>query len=379
MNRLLAALLLCLLIPACALAFDLSPYYLPDLLEGEFTYGITPLSADASVLVVARMVQRSGDPNDLVSASTLRFIERGSVVREVPLPVTVSASYAAVLQAGGVLRSISYSAREEAWKNAYALFDLAGDELVNEHAFESNLYDLFPLSNSFAGVCARDAGTSELIVYDADAQPVFRCGLPFERARVQDAVRSGDALYLLIKQQGHPSLSDCLVLRVTRDGSLSWTYRTTDEVFRFNSLEPDGQGGVLLLGPLVSDYKQYRIVRIDRAGSECWERTLSAPDVIVHPACAVENGGGMVTLYGRCVAKSRGLYTVFALSLDAFGTPAVLDVRDYSARADTSPGILRALDGTMLVHSEQYTQEEHGVLVPFAVLPRAENPGITLR
>ena len=136
---------------------------------------------------------------------------------------------------------------------------------------------------------------------------------------------------------------------------------------------------MLLLGPLASDYKQYRIVRIDRAGNACWERTLSAPDVIVAPLCAVESGGGMVTLYGRCIAKSRGLYTVFALSLDAFGTPAVLDVRDYSARADTGPSILRAQDGTMLVHSEQYTQEERAVLVPFAALPRAEDPGITLR
>ena len=378
MNRLLAALLLCLLVPACALAFDLSPYELPAYAEGEFSFGIMPLTADTSVLVVGKMVPRGDDPNDLTSASTLRFIEHGRVVREVPLPAAVSASYAAVLQAGGMLRSISYSDRE-AWKNTYALFDLSGDALVNERAFEGNPYDLFVLSDSFAGVCARDGGSSELIVYDAGAQPFFRCGLPFERARVQDAVRSGDALYLLIKQQGYPGLTDCLVLRITRSGSLSWTYRTTDEVFRYNNLEPDGQGGVLLLGPLVSDYKQTRAVRIDRTGSECWQRTLSAPNAILHPSCAVENGGGMVTLYGYCIAKSRGLYTVFALSLDAFGTPAVLDVRDYSARADTGPSILRAQDGTMLVHSEQYTEKERAVLVPFAALPRAEDPGITLR
>ena len=378
MNRLLAALLLCLLAPACALAFDLSPYLLPKLAEGEFTYGIMPLTADTSVLVVGKIVPRGGDPNDLISASALRFIERGRVVREVALPATVAASYAAVLQVGGMLRSISYS-EWEAWKNTYALFDLSGDALVNERAFEGNPYDLFALSDSFAGVCARDGRSSELIVYDAGAQPVFRCGLPFERARVQNAVRSGDALYLLIKQQGQPRVSDCLVLRITRDDSLSWTYRTTDEVFRFNNIEPDGQGGVLLLGPLAADYKQYRIVRIDRSGNVCWEKTLSAPNVIVCPLCAVDSGGGMVTLYGRCIAKSRGLYTVFALSLDAFGTPAVLDVRDYSARADTGPSILRAQDGTMLVHSEQYTEEERAVLVPFADLPRAKDPGITLR
>lgn len=378
MNRLLAALLLCLLVPACALAFDLSPYELPAYAEGEFSFGIMPLSADASLLVVSKMAPRSDDPNDLISVSALRWIERGRVVREVELPVAVAASYAAVLQAGGMLRSISYSERD-AWLNAYALFDLEGDALVNERAFEGNPYDLFALSDSFAGICARNGETSELIVYDAGAQPVFRCGLPFERARLQNAVRSGDALYLLIKQQGQPRVSDCLLLRVTRDGSLSWTYRTDDEVFRFNNIEPDGQGGVLLLGPLASDYKQSRVVRIDRTGNVCWERTLSAPDVIVHPLCAVDSGGGMVTLYGRCIAKSRGLYTVFALSLDAFGTPAVLDVRDYSARADTGPSILRAQDGTMLVHSEQYTQEERAVLVPFAALPRAEDPGITLR
>ena len=33
----------------------------------------------------------------------------------------------------------------------------------------------------------------------------------------------------------------------------------------------------------------------------------------------------------------------------------------------------------MLVHSEQYTEKERAVLVPFADLPRAEDPGITLR
>ena len=111
MKRLLAALLLCLLAPACALALDLSPYELPAYAEVEFSFGIMPLSADTSVLVVGKMVPRGDDPNDLTSASTLRFIERDRVVREIPLPVTVSASYAAVLQAGGMLRSISYSER----------------------------------------------------------------------------------------------------------------------------------------------------------------------------------------------------------------------------------------------------------------------------
>ena len=193
-------------------------------------------------------------------------------------------------------------------------------------------------------------------------------------------MRSGDALYLLLCQNGSPSIPDILMLRVDASAALSWTAHFTDEAGRYNMLLPDGQGGVLMTGSLPEDYKQYRVMRIDADGRTCWSKVLSAPKAVLQPLSAEALPDGTVALYGSCVAKSRSLFTLFSITLDAEGHILASDVRDYSDRADISPAILTAADGTKLVYSFGIGSEDQpGVLIPFSDLPAADNPGITLK
>ncbi|MDY4856187.1 MAG: hypothetical protein SO155_09275, partial [Candidatus Ventricola sp.] len=269
---------------------------------------------------------------------------------------------------------------QEAWKHAYTLYDLDGGELANARTFEGEPYMLRDWPGGFAGLCAAGNGQSTLMVYDEDAQPLLRYTVPFENAFFLSHARSGGALYLLLCQNGSPSIPDILMLRVDASAALSWSARFTDEAGRYNMLLPDGQGGVLMTGSLPEDYKQYRVTRIDADGRTCWSKVLSAPKAVLQPLSAEALPDGTVALYGSCVAKSRSLFTLFSITLDAEGRVLASDVRDYSDRADISPAILTAADGTKLVYSFGIGSEDQpGVLIPFSALPAADNPSITLK
>lgn len=384
MRRLTAFLMLCLLLPACALAFDLSPYLLPPETENESTFDLYPLSKDVYYRRSGEYVFRdAGNPEDAVFVSRLQRVENGSCTWEATFPEIDHSDYAPVFRDGAlhsVVCGVSSTAPREARKHTYVLYRLEDTELTQAQAFEGSPYTLRTLREGFAGLCTAQDGQSLLMVYDEDTQPRFSYTVPFENAFIQSAVCSGDLLYLLIRQKGSPQIPSSLILCLDASSSLSWSSQFIDEDNRYNSLLPDGQSGILLTGPLAEDYKQYRITRLDASGSRCWSRLLSAPNAVIHPCCAEALPDGTVALYGSCVAKSRGLFTVFCLTLDATGSTLSLDVRDYSARADIEPAILQAADGTQLVYSfEVSLPDQPGVLIPFADLPAADNPGITLK
>ena len=384
MRRFLTLLILCLLLPAGALALDLTPYLLPPETEYESTLEVLPLSGSVyyrrSVGPLSRI---TGKPEDTDFVTRLRRYENGVCVSDITFPAAEHGEYAVALRQDGrlgILRAVSYTTPQEAWKHAYTLFDLEGDELANARTFEGEPYMLCDWQGGFAGLCAAGDGQSTLIVYDEDAQPLLRYPVPFEDAFFLSHVRSGDALYLLLCQNGSPSIPDILMLRVDASAVLSWTAHFTDETGRYNKLLPDGQGGVLMTGSLPEDYKQYHVTRIDADGRTCWSKVLSAPKAVLQPLSAQALPDGTVALYGSCVAKSRSLFTLFSITLDAEGRVLASDVRDYSDRADISPVLLTATDGTKLVYSFEISSENQpGVLVPLDALPEAKDPGIALK
>ena len=384
MRRFLTLLILCLLLPAGALALDLTPYLLPPETEYESTLEVLPLSGRVyyrrSVGPLSRI---TGKPEDTVFVTRLRRYENGVCVSDITFPAAEHGEYTVALHQDdrlGILRAVSFATPQEAWKHAYTLYDLEGDELANARTFEGEPYMLCDWQGGFAGLCAAGDGQSTLMVYDEDAQPLLRYPVPFEDAFFLSHVRSGDALYLLLCQNGIPSIPDILMLRVDASAALSWTAHFTDEAGRYNKLLPDGQGGVLMTGSLPEDYKQYRVTRIDADGRTCWSKVLSAPKAVLQPLSAQALPDGTVALYGSCVAKSRSLFTLFSITLDAEGRVLASDVRDYSDRADISPVLLTATDGTKLVYSFEISSEDQpGVLVPLDVLPKAKDPGVALK
>ena len=378
MKRLSVILFLFLLVPVCALAFDLSPYILPDAEWDESYSPPVPLSA-------GDYLQEYFHPGDNFEADLhfdhhLLRVTGGQRVMDIPL--LNHGGYALLYADGrfGLLHAVSYPEEtKEMWKDHYTVYDVEGEALANPRTFDGDPYMLALYPFGFAGIRNYGEDQSELVLYDDKTlAPFFLYTVPFGRAYLQDACVSGGAIYALIKQHGHPSLPDCIILRIT-ESSLDWVYHTTDRDFRYNTIMPDGQGGVLLKGSLDEDYKRSRITRINAPGSECWSKTLSGKKAVIHPSLTIPHPDGTATLYGYCVAKSRGLFTVFAMTLDEQGRTLALDVRDYSSRADTGPNLLLAQDGTVLVYSfEIDSAGQPGVLVPFNALPKAKDPGIRL-
>lgn len=377
MKRLFAALIICLSLPACALAFDLSPYILPhaELYE---SYS-PPVPLDANDYLQGYFRPGENFETDLKFDHHLLRVTDGQRVIDMPLPGR--SGYVPLVYADGrfgLLQEKSYPEEtKEMWKNHYVIYDVENDAVSNPRTFDGNPYALALYPFGFAGMVNHGAEQSELVLYDGRTlAPFFRYTVSFDRAYVQGACVSGDAVYVLIKQHGRPSVPDCVVLRVAGN-KLDWVYHTTDEQYRYNVVMPDGQGGVLLKGSLDEDYKRSRITHLNADGKDYWSKTIYSKNAIIHPSFTVENPDGTATLYGYCVAKSRGLFTIFSMTIDNMGDILALDVRDYSARADTGPNLLLAQDGTVLVYSfEIDPQTQPGVLVPFDALPKAEDPGI---
>lgn len=375
MKRLFVMLMLCLLLPACAAAFDLSPYALEPLGEYDFTHSVLPISRSEYLRVHSHSI-----PGDTL-VWTLDQWKDGKQHLELKLPKEKYASYTPIFLQGGAIGILKHSDRIEGnliWKQDYTLYDLVGGELTNPRMFDGRPYILDRFDGGFAGVCGETGQPSELLIYDDALNLRLRHTLPLSEARLQDVFSHNGDVYVLILHQGMEP--DVLVLRIRKNNTVAWTYAYNEIAYYYNNLITDGQGGALLTGALESDYKQYRVMHLNADGACDWAKTLSAKKAIVHPTKTIVKGDGTVTLYGYVVAKSRGLFNVYALNIDAQGNVLSVDMRDYSARADTAPKLLFSHDGTPFVYSRGglYSGGK-GFLVPFNDLPTISPPAFTFQ
>ncbi len=362
----IALLIACWLLPACALAFDVSPYRMPITGEDCWDMALVLLSGD-------EYWQRNHVP-------TPEHYEQGRCTFSLPLADAKAGRYTPVRHGDGV-RLIRRQERNIAWMHDYTLHEIEGSAIGPWRSFEGSPYDLLAYGGGFLGAAPLGEAQSEILLYDEHAQLLDRCDIPFPRAVVQGVTQSGGAGYALICQHGSPSVRDLFVLRIA-DGALARIHHRDD--VRFNRILPDGQGGVLLCGTPDSDYKLERICQIHEGGSPGYEKTLTVKRAIAQTDCAVENPDGTLTLYGAGVAASRDLYTAFALTLDGEGRILSIDARDLrvdGARIqDTEPDIRIAENGEALVYLRPMIEyEDVHALVPFADLPAANDPGVTLK
>lgn len=373
MKRILAVLLVCLLLPAYALAFDLSPYELEPMGEYDFTHSVLPIARGEYIRVHSHNV-----PGDTLFY-TLDHRKDGAQHLNITLPKQKFTSYTPLFLGNGTIGVMQHSDRIEGsqiWKQDYTLYDLSGSELVNPRTFEGAPYMLKRFNGGFAGVRGDGEELSELLIYNDELTLRLRHTLPLSDARIQAAFSHGSDVYVLILQQGMGS--DVFVLRIGADNTVAWTYADNSDTYHYNTLHTDGQGGLLMTGSLDSDYKKYRVTHLSADGECDWSKTLSVKNAIAHPGRTVAQEDGSIILYGYAVARSRDLFTLFAINMDAKGRILSVDARDYSARKDTSPGILFAQNGTPFVYSF-VIDERPAVLVPFYDLPKTKDPGITLK
>ena len=374
MKRLFIALMLCLLLPAGAAAFDLTPYELAQSDPYDLIGGFTPVSPKEYLQILACVMP------DGSSVKTLQHWKERQLLLNLALEPLPATGYTPILRADGSIHILQRTDRVEngkTWKEDLTLYTLAGQELTNPRSFEDEPYILRYFGSGFAGVRGSSGEFSELLIYDESEALRFRCTLPFEDAHLQDGFAQDESVYALLT----PKVFDTntLAMCISPDNTVSWTYTDDGKIASCNALHPDGQGGVLLSGSYESDYKTYRFTHLNASGECDWIKTLSAKKAIVHPSLTIIEEDGTITLYGYVVAVSRDLYTLFSMNMDAQGNVLSLDVRDYSMRKDTGPSIFLAGDGTVLVYSHQFVSSPPAVLVPFDDLPRADDPGITLK
>lgn len=373
MKRIWTALLCLLLLPACSLAFDLTPYELEPLGIYDFAHQVLPIARGEYIRIHSHSI-----PGDTI-LHTLDYYKNGQLHLQLLLPEYKYAGYSSFfLQDGsvGVMQLTDRIEGTQIWKKDYTLFTLSGGELINPRTFEGEPYMLKRFDGGYAGVRGDGDELSELLIYDEALSLRLRHPLPLNNTRIQAAFSAGEDVFVLILHQGMKP--DVIAMRISADNTVAWTYTYAEEAYHYNDLHPDGQRGALMTGSLASDYKQYRVTHLNADGECDWNKTLSVKKAVIHPIQAVAQGDGTVTLYGSAVAKSRDLFTVFAMNMDAQGNVLSLDVRDYSAREDTSPEILFSSDGTPYVHSI-VVDSRPAVLVPFDDLPKAQDPGITLK
>ena len=132
-----------------------------------------------------------------------------------------------------------------------------------------------------------------------------------------------------------------------------------------------------------SDTSPVKIIRLDGRGNDTFFRTLSADNLVLGFHMKVSPTSGNMMLYGKAVANSRKIYTVFRMELDANMDQASLDVRQIDYYDDYSPSVQMQKDGTLFVHCNGGEEADQvsapTVLIPFDVLPATETYGLVLK
>jgi len=90
-----------------------------------------------------------------------------------------------------------------------------------------------------------------------------------------------------------------------------------------------------------------------------------------------ETGG--YTVYGRAVANSRKVYTVFQMELDSHMNQQSISVRNFDFHQDYNFSVIVVPGGEAFVYCRTYDESYvQPVLVPFSALEETESHGLRL-
>lgn len=224
---------------------------------------------------------------------------------------------------------------------------------------------------------------AEFLLYDADLRLIAQGRLPSEYAHLCSLHDDGDAVILSLMLPMKPK-AQLLTARIGKDGHLLWQHMTApDPVGGAVFALPDGAGGTWLCGQVVSadaydPYAGSHLTHINAQGETEFTRILRTGREILAVQSAVSHPEmGCATLYCSLVAKSKGVYTALAVTLDPAGNILNTTARDFSMREDTEFFYRIDKDGTPWIFSQQNMHYGgKGVLVPFDALPPLPPPAL---
>jgi len=136
-----------------------------------------------------------------------------------------------------------------------------------------------------------------------------------------------------------------------------------------------------ILAETISDDNQYADIILDHrdADGNCLGTKRLSGDRIVKSVHAIqynpETGG--YTIYGRAVANSRGVYTVFRMELDSQMNQQSISVRSFDFHRGYNFSVIVVPGGEAYVYCRTYDESYvQPVLVPFSALPETEEHGL---
>lgn len=222
-------------------------------------------------------------------------------------------------------------------------------------------------------LASRREGSIEFV--DPQRQTVLHATPSLSQFIFDDVIWADDAWLLLARTDTAESLYR--IIKLSRSGEILWTLEFPWHNIGTASFYPDGAGGAWIphalayTGPTALDH-------ISSDGILDHTVLLGGEPRVTYLYANRTPEPGAVTLYGTSVAHSKGVYQVFALTLNCSGDALDLDVRDYTARKDYSISLSQAADGAVYVGSNGY-ENQPPLLVPFDSLPQAASHGLTLQ
>lgn len=148
----------------------------------------------------------------------------------------------------------------------------------------------------------------------------------------------------------------------------------------YPGLSSDGKGGVFFSQSVGSGtYKPVKVTHYGHSSAKLGEVTISGSNVLIS-FCIQPQEDGNLMLCGKAVANSHQVYLAWRVLCDSELRPiGEFDVREFNYHGDYGFDFAFSPNGTWYLFSNGISKDAPSVLVPFDVLPMANNPGLTIR
>ncbi|MBQ9265181.1 MAG: hypothetical protein IJ189_13365 [Clostridia bacterium] len=368
MKRLiLCCLLLCLLLSA-AWAEDYAGYTID---QGKLSQ-VYPINTHEAVVTT---VARDGDDDP---RARILWLKDGQIFRSLayyPGGAVGSLSTARFLPLpdGSFKVAVAYhqSGRAESALYRFTLYDWVENGLQNPVPLPFEAYNFYFTGNYCLVPGDRTVGHLRLTVADLAGQTLFSGDLPdTEGCWGLYPYAIDDQVFVI--ESSAPDVDGLTTMRYVcvDHGAVRWQQTLPN----YHHLYPDGQGGFIACRYLFDrePYNTNYLDHYDGNGRLLGSISLAGAKLVTHVqavACAEEGG---YILYGTAVARSRKVYTAFALTVDEQMRETGRDVRALSAAyGDYEPHLLQTPDGSVWLSTAQPVDMARlfPALIPFSKLP----------
>ena len=194
---------------------------------------------------------------------------------------------------------------------------------------------------------------------------------PEEGENVRECIAGGEDIFLVEthKEEGFKEYITCIDHgEVKYKAELPWS-----AYFQ----APDGKGGFFTTETdPTGDYSPVRLLHYDAHGKADRVMQLTGDKVVLSVwESRLDEETGLCTIYGSAVAKSRKIYTVFAMTLDEDLKVCKLDMRKVDPEYQAyDPRYSMAPDGTayVIIQDMRDKKKLRPVLIPFSLLEESK-------